>query len=210
MIVKKWMTSEVITVSPEEKIENISLLFQKHNFRRVPVLKDTKLVGIVSDRDIRPYYGLLVEGKKTVDQSHLKAKDLMTKKVITIGMYNTIEKAALLMHKNKIGGLPVIENEKLVGIITEYDIFDALIEITGAKWKVPRLTLVIDDRPGSVREVADIIRKHPAKILSFIITKHQMPINKRELIMRVDSEKLSEIIGELEKHYGEVIVHESI
>ena len=96
-----------------------------------------------------------------------------------------------------------------MGIITEHDVFDALIEVTGAKWGVPRLTLVIDDRPGSVKEVADIIRKYPAKILSFLITKYQMPTEKRELIMRVDSEKLPEIIRELEQHYGEVIVHQS-
>ncbi|MEJ2635935.1 MAG: hypothetical protein P8184_11660, partial [Calditrichia bacterium] len=86
---------------------------------------------------------------------------------------------------------------------------EALLEVTGAKWGVPRLSMVIDDRPGSVKEVADIIRNYPAKILSFLITKYQMPPDKRELILRVDSDQLPQIIADLEKKYGKVIVHES-
>jgi acetoin utilization protein AcuB len=209
MIVKKWMTREVITVSPEETLENIRQIFKKHKFRRVPVLDNNRLVGIISERNLRSYF--VKNNGSTAEQKNLKLKagDIMTSPVITISMYDTIEKAALLMQENKIGGLPVIDAGHLVGIITEHDVFDALIEVTGAKWGVPRLTLVIDDRPGSVKEVADIIRKYPAKILSFLITKYQMPADKRELIMRVDSDKLNEIIRELEQHYGEVIVHQS-
>jgi acetoin utilization protein AcuB len=209
MIVKKWMTREVITVSPEEALEHVRQIFKKHKFRRVPVLDNNHLVGIISESDLRSYF--LRDNGTAAEQKNLKLKagDIMTGNVITISMYDTIEKAALLMQENKIGGLPVIDGDHLVGIITEHDVFDALIEVTGAKWGVPRLTLVIDDRPGSVKEVADIIRKYPAKILSFLITKYQMPTEKRELIMRVDSEKLPEIIRELEQHYGEVIVHQS-
>ena len=209
MIVKKWMTREVITVSPKDTLEHIRQIFRKYNFRRVPVMENNQLAGIISERDIRSYFmrdnGAIIEKNNLT----LKAGEIMTRDPITISMYDTIEKAALLMQENKIGGLPVIDDNNLVGIITEHDVFDALIEVTGAKWGVPRLTLVIDDRPGSVKEVADIIRKYPAKILSFLITKYQMPADKRELIMRVDSEKLPEIIRELEQHYGEVIVHQS-
>jgi acetoin utilization protein AcuB len=209
MIVKKWMTREVITVSVEDTLEQITQIFRKHKFRRVPVMENNRLVGIISERDIRSFFMRDNGGIIKKNNLKLKAGEIMTRNPINISMYDTIEKAALLMQENKIGGLPVIDENNLVGIITEHDVFDALIEVTGAKWGVPRLTLVIDDRPGSVKEVADIIRKYPAKILSFLITKYQMPADKRELIMRVDSEKLPEIIRELEKHYGEVIVHQS-
>jgi acetoin utilization protein AcuB len=209
MIVKKWMIREVITVSPQDTLEHIRQIFKKHKFWRLPVLENNRLVGIISERSLRSYS--VRDNGSNAEQKNLKLKagDIMTSPVITISMYDTIEKAALLMQENKIGGLPVIDAGHLVGIITEHDVFDALIEVTGAKWGVPRLTLVIDDRPGSVKEVADIIRKYPAKILSFLITKYQMPADKRELIMRVDSDKLNEIIRELERHYGEVIVHQS-
>ncbi|MEJ2051330.1 MAG: CBS domain-containing protein, partial [Calditrichota bacterium] len=136
MIVKKWMTREVITVSPEETLENIRQIFKKHKFRRVPVLDNNRLVGIISERNLRSYF--VKNNGSTAEQKNLKLKagDIMTSPVITISMYDTIEKAALLMQENKIGGLPVINAGHLVGIITEHDVFDALIEVTGAKWGV--------------------------------------------------------------------------
>ncbi len=213
MIVLKWMTKEVITAGPDTPIHQIYNIFQKNDIHRVPVMSGEKLVGIISDRDVRTALPLFSDKVLPENISEAlkrkKASDVMTREVITIGPLDTIEKAALLMLNHKFGALPVLNNGQLSGIITEHDIFEALLEVTGAKWGVPRLSMVIDDRPGSVKEVADIIRNYPAKILSFLITKYQMPPDKRELILRVDSDQLPQIITDLEKKYGKVIVHES-
>ncbi|MEJ2636604.1 MAG: CBS domain-containing protein, partial [Calditrichia bacterium] len=166
MIVLKWMTKEVITVGPDTPIHQIYNIFQKNDIHRVPVMSGEKLVGIVSDRDVRTALPLFSDKVLPENISEAlerkKASDVMTHEVITIGPLDTIEKAALLMLNNKFGALPVLNNGQLSGIITEHDIFEALLEVTGAKWGVPRLSMVIDDRPGSVKEVADIIRNYPA------------------------------------------------
>ncbi len=211
MLVRQWMTRDLITVTPETTIRQIYEIFDKYSIRRVPVVSGANLLGIVSHKDIRRIIFPELSGERPeLEQklSAVQAGDVMTRDLITIEQLAPIEEAALLMHRHKIGGLPVMEEQRLIGIITEHDVFEALLEVTGAKWGVPRLTLVIDDRPGSVKEVADIIRKHPAKILSFLITKYQMPPEKRELILRVDSEDLTEIIAELRKRFGSLIVHE--
>ncbi len=200
MIVKKWMSKPVFYMSPDAPANDIIDFFHSHHIHRAPVLEKDKIVGMITERD---YYSV-----KNLHVS-LLVREIMKKNVITTGVYDTIENAALLMHQHRIGGLPVTEGNKLVGIITRHDIMKALLEMTGARWNIPRLTLVIDDRPGSVKEVADVIRHFPAKIVSIFLTKYQMPADKRELILRVDSEQLPRIIEKLKSHFGEIIVHEN-
>jgi acetoin utilization protein AcuB len=200
MIVKKWMSTPVFYLSPNAPAKDIIDFFHAHNIHRAPVLDGHKIVGIVTERD---YFSL-----KNLHAS-LLVQDIMKKNVIFTGLYDSIEKAALLMHQQRIGGLPVTEDNRLAGIITRHDVLQALLEMTGALWNIPRLTLVIDDRPGSVREVADMIRQFPARIISIFTTKYQMPPDKRELIMRVDSEQMPRIIETLKSHYGEIMVHEN-
>ncbi|GAB4372342.1 MAG: CBS domain-containing protein [Calditrichia bacterium] len=214
MLVQRWMTHNVVTVDPEDPISLLCRLFEHRKFRRVPVFSHSKLVGIVTERDLQAalpsrFYYNYKPGEQE-NYLHLKVKDIMTREVITIHPRDTIEKAAILMRDHKIGGLPVVEDDQLVGIITQHDVFEALLEITGARWNVPRLTLIIDDRPGSVKEITDIIRKYPAKILSLLVTKIQMSPDKREVTLRIHSEHLSEIVADLRKRYGEVVIRETV
>ncbi len=213
MIVENWMTRDVITVSPEDTLDFISEIFEKAQIRRVPVVFNHKVVGIVTDRDVRSAipsrFYLPRSGNGSDKYLKIRASQIMSKHVLTVCPTDTIERAALLMHDYKIGGLPVITDDRLIGIITEQNVFEALIELCGARLDITRLSLIIDERPGGIKEVTDIIRRHLGRIISLLMTKHKMPPGKTEVSLRIDGGQMDEIIFELEKRYGDILVHKN-
>jgi acetoin utilization protein AcuB len=131
----------------------------------------------------------------------------MTKNPVTVSPETTLERAAILMFDNKIGGLPVIDKEnKLVGILTEQDVFKALINITGARFAANRISIVISDTPGSIKEVMDIMRKHNFKYNSILTTHEGVKEGYREVLIRfqTEEEELEEILKDLKKKYTNV------
>ncbi|HXG52470.1 MAG TPA: CBS domain-containing protein [candidate division Zixibacteria bacterium] len=123
MLVGKRMTKNPVTVAPEDLLVQARLKMQKGGFRRLPVVVGDRLVGIITDRDIREHVGYL-------DRTPVKVA--MTEKPITVTPATTVEAATHRLLKRKIGGLPVVENGRLVGIITTSDILQAFLEVSGA------------------------------------------------------------------------------
>ena len=213
MFVSKWMTPNVITIDRNESLGTALRLMREHRIRRLPVVSKGKLVGIVSDRDLK---GALPSQATSLDVwelhgliDRMKISDIMTTKVITTTPDSTIERVALTMMEKKIEGLPVLDTAgNLVGIITEGDVFRALTEVTGISRKSTRISLVIPDRPGSIMEVADVVRSKGGRIFSILSTHAKVPNGSRELIMRVDiaNGKAAEVRKELTAKYGEVTV----
>jgi acetoin utilization protein AcuB len=213
MFVSKWMTPNVITIDRNESLGTALRLMREHRIRRLPVVSKGKLVGIVSDRDLK---GALPSQATSLDVwelhgliDRMKISDIMTTKVITTTPDSTIERVALAMMEKKIEGLPVLDTAgNLVGIITEGDVFRALTEVTGVSRKSTRISLVIPDRPGSIMEVADVVRSKGGRIFSILSTHAKVPNGSRELIMRVDiaNGKAAEVRKELTAKYGEVTV----
>lgn len=121
------MTSEVITVSPDDKLSIAQQLMDERHFRRLPVVQNGALVGIITDRDMRKHAGYL-------DVTRVNAA--MTPNPLTISPRVTAEDAARLMLDHKIGGLPVIENGKLVGIVTTTDVMKAFLRVVQASLDV--------------------------------------------------------------------------
>jgi acetoin utilization protein AcuB len=123
MLVSKRMTRDPATITAQEYLSNAQLKMRQGNFQRLPVLEAGKVVGIITDRDLRAHTGFL---------ERTKVGAVMTDKVITIAPRVTLEKAAQLMLSHKIGGLPVTEEGKLLGIITRSDILQAFLDMMGA------------------------------------------------------------------------------
>jgi acetoin utilization protein AcuB len=116
----------------------------------------------------------------------------MTKKVITVAPETLLEEASLLMREHKVGGLPVLENNKLVGIITETDVFDAFIEIMGFRDKGTRITIDIgSDHPGVLAEVTSIIAAYDINIT-------HLAAFRSEMIVRVNTTNVDEILRAIE------------
>jgi acetoin utilization protein AcuB len=213
MFVSKWMSPKVVTIDKNASLGDAIRLMKQHRIRRLPVVSKGKLVGIVSDRDLK---GALPSHATSLDVwelhgllDQLKISDIMTKTVVTTRPNSTIERVAQVMLEKKIEGLPVLDDKgDLVGIVTEGDIFRALTEVTGVTRKSTRISLVIPDRPGSIMEVADVVRARGGRIFSILTTHAKVPNGNRELIMRVEitNAKAAEIRKELAGKYGEVSV----
>jgi len=213
MFVSKWMTPKVITVDKNESLGTALRLMRENRIRRLPVVSKGKLVGIVSDRDLK---GSLPSQATSLDvwELHslldkLKISDIMTANVVTTTPGATIERVALTMMRKKIEGLPVLDPKgNIVGIVTEGDVFRALTEVTGVGRKSTRIALTLEDKPGSIMGVADIVRAKGGRIYSILTTQAKVPEGSRELVMRIEiaNGKAAEVRKELSAKYGEVSV----
>ena len=205
MLVRMWMSDEVITASPELPIMEARELMKEHNIRRLPVVdKRGRLIGIVTQGDIQEASPSDATTLSIWELNYLLARitveEIMTRDVITITPDTPVEEAALLMRERKVGGLPVVEDGKLVGIITESDIFEVMIKVMGVRQGGTRLTLEIEDRPGSLAEALSPIKKHGVNILS-VVTCEECPASPGYgvVVVRLATTEYEPIVSELER-----------
>jgi acetoin utilization protein AcuB len=169
-IVEKWMTRDVITVRPHEKIIDAFELMQGRGIRHLPVIEDGELKGLVTDRDIR--LALIPSPLSTPEDRmyHLGAlervDEIMTTDLITVAPNTTIEEAAKLIAKYKIGAVPVVAQGKLVGILTEGDILCVFIEMLATIQSSSRIDVVLGDKPSALDEVYRLLQTSHAKVIS--------------------------------------------
>ncbi len=161
MLVGERMSKPVIYISPDLPINEALNLMKRERIRRTPVIQDGKLVGIVSDKDLlnaspSPATSLSVWEMNYL-LSKITVKDVMTRKVLTVSEDTPIEEAARIMADNKIGGMPVVQNGKVTGIITETDLFKILLEMMGAREKGARVSVMIRERPGVLAELTKAV-----------------------------------------------------
>ena len=204
MFVRDRMASPAITVTPDTPYQDALKLMQEHKFRRLPVVnKKGELVGIVSERDLlyaspSPATSLSVWelnyllAKLTVDQ-------IMTKKVFTTTPDTPIEEAAKLMVDKKVGGLPVVDEQKhVVGVITETDIFKSFVEMLGGGVPGLRLTLDVPERKGVLAELAQAIYNLGGNIVS-VGTFDELAPGHRRLLVKVRGVSKDQLVDTLEK-----------
>lgn len=171
MFVGERMSRPVISVSPDAPINDVLVMFKKEHIRRAPVLKDGKLVGIVSERDLLNASPSSATTLSVWEMNYLiskvKVKNVMSKKVITVNRDTPIEEAARIMADKKIGGLPVVDGERVVGMITETDLFKVFLELMGARDKGIRVTATVEDKPGELAKVTKAIANAGGNFVSF-------------------------------------------
>jgi acetoin utilization protein AcuB len=193
-----------VTIGPEASFYEARNLIHEKGVRHLPVVdKNNMLVGIVTDRDIReaaPSDATLLSVQElNYLLGKLKVSSFMTPKdkLITITPDTLIEEAVQLMHDNKIGCLPVIEQGKLYGIFTETDALDHLVDIFGFKQKGTRLTLALEDKPGTMLGILEIFKKYNINIIS-IVTPSFMVEGKRIAAIRIKTEEYKDVVKDLE------------
>ncbi len=171
MLVKDHMTTKVITIAPSTSVSDALNLVRINKIRRLPVIdRDGKLIGIVSEKDLlyaspSPATSLSVYEIGYL-LSKLKVEDIMTRKVISVDENVPIEEAALIMTQNKIGALPVVREGKLVGIITETDIFKVLLDMLAARINGVRITLEVPDQTGVLSKLSAAIAEKGGDIIA--------------------------------------------
>ncbi len=160
MFIRNRMTKNPFTISSDTTIADAVALFREKKFRRFPVVDKGKIVGMLSKADIQTVSPTKATSLSIFELNYLLSKltvkEAMTKKVITIDADCLLEEAAIVMRENKISSLPVLENGKLVGIITESDIFDAYIDLLGFRDKGSRITIETKDVPGGISDISEI------------------------------------------------------
>jgi acetoin utilization protein AcuB len=173
MLVGERMSRNPVTIRENEGIDTGLQLMRERKVRRLPVLDGSgRMVGIVSDKDLlhaapSPVTSLSVYELHYL-LARLKIKQLMSSPVITVTPDTPIEQAARIMADKKLGGLPVVEAGKLVGIITETDIFVILVELLGARAPGLRLTVVVKDAKGVLAQLAGSIAEAGGNIISVV------------------------------------------
>ena len=162
MLVRERMSREPVTITPDVSVTDALRLMRERKVRRLPVL-DThgKLVGIVSDQDLLYATPSPVSSLSVWEMNYLLAKlkveEVMTRKVITVTEDTPLEEAARIMADNKIGGLPVMRDDRLVGIITETDLFKTFLEMLGARQPGVRVTALIPSAKGTLVKITNAI-----------------------------------------------------
>ncbi|WP_420627394.1 CBS domain-containing protein [Candidatus Leptofilum sp.] len=171
MLVKRRMSTPVITVPPEMSLPDCLKLMKQEHIRRAPVVENGRLIGIVSDKDLLNASPSDATSLSVWEISYLvnkiKVKDVMTKEVLTIQENMPIEEAARIMVDNKVGGLPVMKNGELVGLITETDLFKILLELMGARDQGVRVTAVASDAVGTLAKLSHAIASGGGSFLAF-------------------------------------------
>lgn len=209
MFVINRMTKNPMTVTADTKVDEVAHLMKKHNFRRLPVVDDGKLVGFLSDSDLMRVAPSSATTLSRYEINSLLAKicvrDIMKKDVVSVNVDATIEEAALIMYKNKIGGMPVVSNMgAVVGVITETDIFKTFVDVMGLADGKTRITLEVTDKIGVVKDIAEIFGQVGVSIDSLITCKKED--NKYEIVIRGDITNIDDIKAKLEAK-GYKVIH---
>lgn len=207
MLVKNWMSKDVITVDVDDSMQNAIYILQEHNINILPVMENGNIAGIIADRDLKK---ASPSDATTLDMhelmyiiSKIKVRNLMQKTVYTIPPDFTIEEAAAMLMEKRISGLPVVDEKKqLIGIITRSDIFRVIISLTGLGKKGLQLAVRIKDKPGPIKEIRELISEYGARTASILSSGDNAPPGYLHIYFRVyqvDRGKLPSLIKEIEK-----------
>jgi acetoin utilization protein AcuB len=159
MYVRDWMSRNPITVQEDASFAEAWALMRERRFRHLPVMRGDAVVGVITDRDIRDAAPSSVHAAHTdtAKIAAIKVKELAGKKVITVGPDDELERAAVKLFIHRIGALPVTEEGRLIGIVTETDVFHAMVRVLGFHVDGPREVLPLGgDRPTLARQLAGL------------------------------------------------------
>ena len=189
MLVREWMAENPQTVSTKTPVMEAMQMLRQGGFRRLPVMDGERLIGIVTDRDLKEATPSKATTLSVYELNYLLSKltvkDVMKTPVITVGPSDPIERAALLMEEHRISGLPVVEDERLVGIFTITDLLRAFIAVLGLREGGTRVTVSLPDEPGVLARAAEVAA--PSNIVA-VVTAGVQPGKKREVVLRVVGE----------------------
>ncbi|MEW6659844.1 MAG: CBS and ACT domain-containing protein [Thermodesulfobacteriota bacterium] len=209
MLVKDWMTKNPVTITDETSMMKAIHIMKERRFRRLPVLHEGKLVGLVTDRDLKE----ASPSKATTLDVHelyyllaeLQIKEIMSRNPLAVSPDDTVEHAAQLMLEKTISGLPVVdETGHLVGILTQSDVFKAFMHITGIDLGGVQFALRLEDRPGLIKDVVDLLRGKGARFVSLLSSYATAREGYRDVYIRVKNltpDAAQAAKEELAKHY---------
>ena len=192
MKVNEWMAKDPVTVTKDQKVQDCVDLMKKHSIRHLPVVENKKLIGLVTESDLREVFlASLMED--------LSIEGVMISEPITVSPNTEIEDAAKLIYYHKIGGLPVVDDyEYVVGMITVADLVEVFIELMGVLKSSSRIDVILGDEPEAFERVSGLIRSEGGEIISVGISGHRLR-RKRIYFFRLKKCNVKHITGTLQK-----------
>jgi acetoin utilization protein AcuB len=190
------MTKTLVTLSPEASVAEALALCRERRIRHIPVLKEERLVGIVSDRDLRDASPALGDPERTRALQGIRVGEVMTQEVITVDPQDFIENAAQEMYELKIESLPVVAEEELLGIVTSSDMMRALVTLAGLPEPGIRIEVQVPDRSGILAEVVSKIRDLEVDIVS-VLSNPDRRSGNRTMVFQLATTDPSKVIQSL-------------
>jgi len=190
MLIKDWMAKDVMTVDENTSLMRATRIMKENSIRRLPVVSHGKLIGIITDRDVKD----ASPSKTTTLDIHelyyllseMKVKDVMTDNPLTLSGKETLEKAALIMLNSRISGLPVVdESGLLIGLLSETDVLRGFIHMTGIKDNAIQYVFDLPDAPGSVTKVVGVLKDRECRIISILTSFEDAPQGMKRVAIRI-------------------------
>lgn len=205
MLVQDWMSSDVKTIEASATLQDAINLMMENDISILPVMDNGKLVGIITDRDVKhasPSDACLLDFQNIMYHvGRLQINSIMTPNPISVTPTLTLEEAAETLMQNDISGLPVVDaNGELQGIITKNDVFRALIALSGLSHRGVLFAFRLPDEPGSIKRVTDVIRQHGGRLVSIVSSYETAPSGQRDVYVRafsIERNDLTQMVAEL-------------
>jgi len=205
MLVRDWMSQPVVAIGVEDTMQRAIELMKDYDIGMLPVMDGGRLVGVVTDRDLKraaPSDAAVFEVRQVLYHlSRVQMGAIMSRKPVTIRYDHTVEEAAQMLLDHRISGCPVTDKSgQVVGIITKSDIFRAMISVTGLVKRGLQVGVKLEDRPGSIKEVTDILRSYGGRIVSILTSYDNVPKGHRLGYIRAfgfDRDRLAQLKQEI-------------
>lgn len=193
MLIKDWMATTILTVDANTSVMRATRTMKENNIRRLPVMSHGKLIGVITDRDLKEASPSTTSDIDIHEMyyllSEMKVKDVMTDKCIALKQNDTLEKAALVMLKERISGIMILDDEdKLVGLLSETDILRGFIQATGIQDGAHQYVIDMPDAAGSTTRIIDLLRQKEARVLSILTSFSDAPRGIKRVSIRILAE----------------------
>jgi acetoin utilization protein AcuB len=198
LLVRDWMTRKLVTLSPEASVAEALTLCRERRIRHIPILEEGRLIGMVSDRDLRDASPALGDAERASTLQEIRVGDVMTREVSTTVPEESIENVAQEMYELKIGSLPVVaeeDEEKLLGIVTSSDVMRALVTLAGLPEPGCRIEVRAPNRAGILVEVAGKIQDLGVDIFSVLSDPDRRSGNRTMVFQLVTADPSSVMEG---------------
>jgi len=205
MLVKYWMRKSFITVDVNDSMQEAMSWMKEYGTSLIPVLQAGRLVGVITDRDIKAASASDTESLESHELDYLiakiRVKDIMTTNPVTVAPDLTLEETAEVLLQNEISGAPVVDAAgNVLGTVSQWEIFRALISLSGLGKRGVHFAFQLKDHPGSIKEVTDTIRKYGGRLVSILSSFQRAPSGYRHVYIRahdIERSTLPDLIADL-------------
>lgn len=205
MLLEDIMKTEVHSLRPQQTVQDVIDLFERERIRHAPVLDNGKVVGVVTDRDLKDALPSRFTVSPKGEPYKKLVEEIMTKNPITAHPMDSVEEIAMVFYEQKVGCLPVISSGNLVGFITETDLLYTFIELTGTHQPGSQIEIRVHDRSGILLEVSEIFYRRKTNVLSVLVYPDREKAENKILVFRVQTMNPLPLINDLRKEGFDVL-----